>query len=40
MYIALDDVPVVDFANSSVHLLNNSKFENGKLDPTGWTKYD
>ena len=39
MYVAIDDVSVVDTSNSSVQLLVNPSFENSTTGPTGWTAW-
>jgi hypothetical protein len=39
MYIALDDVSVVDIAFPSIELLNNPSFQNSSSGPTGWTQW-
>lgn len=39
MYIALDDVSVIDISNPSIQLLINPSFENSTTAPTGWTAW-
>ena len=39
MYIAIDDVSVVDIAFPTIELLNNPSFENSSIDATGWTDW-
>lgn len=39
MFLAIDDVSVVDITNSSMQLLTNPGFENSTSAPTGWTAW-
>lgn len=39
MYIALDDVSVVNIAFPSIQLLRNPSFENSSSYPVGWTQW-
>lgn len=39
MYIALDDVSVVNIAFPSIQLVRNPSFENSSSTPVGWTRW-